>query len=75
MIRYTTLHWTAHSPGFKSLMLGRIELAQISGGNATSDWFWTLRFCDEGERSSFSAPTEDEARDIAEAHARRVLIG
>jgi hypothetical protein len=69
----SSLRWKWRTPTFARLMLGRIELAQISKGAASGDWFWTLRFTEAGERPCFSAPTEDEARRICEEHARKVL--
>jgi hypothetical protein len=54
-------------------MLGRIELAQISQGTQSQFWFYTLRFCAEDERSSFSVQTEAEAKTVCEEHARKVL--
>lgn len=70
-----SLRWVQHASDFASLMLGRVELAQITRGNtaAGGHWFWTLRFCRTGERPCFSAPTESEARAVAEEHARKVI--
>jgi len=53
-------------------MIGRVELAQISRGTS-GHWFWHLGFCRGDERVAYSAPTEAEAREVAEAHARKVL--
>jgi hypothetical protein len=69
------IRWVEHEPGFLSLMLGRVELAQISRGTS-GHWFWSLRLCQVrqlGERVSSSSPTEAEARAVAEEHARKVL--
>ena len=68
----TTVRWVEHEPGFLSLMIGRVELAQISRGTS-GHWFWHLGFCRGDERVAYSAPTEAEAREVAEAHARKVL--
>lgn len=66
--------WVEHQPGFLSLMLGRIELAQIyRGAEHFGFWYWTLMFSQNDERKSFSAPTEQEARAVAEEHARKVI--
>ena len=59
---------------FYRLMIGRIEVAQMSKGNATDHWFYTLRFCNETETASFSMPTEAEARAICETHAKKILL-
>lgn len=67
------LRWEWHDPTFASLMLGRIELAQINQGRVTGDWFWTLRFTEGDERPSFSSLGEHEAQQVCEEHARRVL--
>jgi hypothetical protein len=68
----TTLRWVEHDPDFFSLMVGRIALAQISRGTS-GHWFWSLNYCRGDERSAYSAPTEAEARAVAEKHARKVL--
>ena len=68
-----SLRWITHDNTFASLMLGRMELAQISKGRASDDWFYTLRFCEVGERASFSELTETSAKAVAEAHAAKVL--
>lgn len=72
-LRQTTLRWERRSTGFFALVLGRIEIAQISKATASENWFYTLRFCAAGERASYSVPTEAEAKAIAEHHAARVL--
>ena len=65
--------WVEHDPTFASFRLGRIELGQVSLGAASGNWFFTCRFCADGEVAAYSAPTQAEARSEVEAHARRVL--
>lgn len=73
-INNISLRWLDHDPTFSSLMIGRIELAQISKSITTDDWFYTLRFCVTGEKSSYSSISKSAAKSISEAHAERVLI-
>ena len=63
--------WVWHSDTFASLMLGRVQLAQVSHG--ASHWSWTLFFCERGERSKYSSENKAVAVATAEAHARKVL--
>ena len=65
--------WVEVEPGFRRLMLGRIELAQLARGRATGDWFYDLRFCQGEELSSGPRPTEAEAAGVAALHAAKVL--
>lgn len=69
----SALRWVEHDPTFASLMLGRIELAQISKGQGSEHWFYTLRFPLAGERACYSTGNEADAKAVAEAHARKVL--
>jgi len=66
-----TPHWVWNSDTFASLMLGRVQLAQISRGATT--WSWTLFFCRSDERSFYGAKDKAVAMETAEAHARKVL--
>ncbi len=65
--------WVWHADDFASLMLGRIQIAQISYGKGSGYWSWALFFCKPGERAGYS--TKDKARAMAEAeaHAQKVL--
>jgi hypothetical protein len=54
-------------------MVGRVQLAQISQGAGSKQWYWTLFFCEEGERPSFSSEEKSVAMEVAEAHAEKVL--
>jgi hypothetical protein len=67
------VQWKWHDRNFASLMLGRIELAQIAQGDAGGHWFWTLRFTKPGETASYSSLTEYEAIKVCQEHARKVL--
>ncbi len=69
------VRWVWHTDDFASLMVGRIQLAQISQGAASRDWYWTLYFCEPGERPSYSSEDQGSAIAVAEAHARKVLGG
>jgi hypothetical protein len=64
--------WKWHDETFASLMLGRVQLAQISRGSSRH-WSWTLFFCDRGERPTYSSEDKGEAMAVAEDHARKVL--
>ena len=65
--------WVWHADDFASLMLGRIQIAQISHCKGSGYWSWALFFCTPNERSGYSS--KDKARAIAEAeaHAAKVL--
>lgn len=63
--------WVWHEPGFASLMIGRVQLAQVSHGATT--WAWTLFFCEKGERSTYADEDKAVAMQAAEDHARKVL--
>lgn len=65
--------WVWHADDFASLMLGRVQIAQISQGAASRHWFWTLFFCEAGEKPSYSSEDKRTAMLVAEAHARKVL--
>lgn len=69
----TSVRWVDCDASFHVLRLGRIEIAQISQSAATGHWFYTLRFAEPGERASFSCATQDEAKAVYEAHARKVV--
>ena len=64
--------WVWHSDGFASLMLGRVQLAQISLGTS-GHWSWTLFFCRPDERSTYSSKDKAVAMATAAAHAEKVL--
>lgn len=66
-----TLRWVWHDKTFASLMLGRVQLAQVSG--SPNCWSYTLFFTKPGERPSYSAPTCVEAMREALTHAEKVL--
>lgn len=65
--------WIWHDLDFASLMLGRIQIAQISRGAASGHWYWTLFFCRDGERPSYSAEDKSTAIAVCEAHARKII--
>ncbi len=64
--------WVWHTETFASLMLGRIQLAQISYSPGSDYWYWTLFFCKKNEKSSFATKSKSEAMSIAELHARDI---
>ncbi len=68
------LRWVPHDATFSSLMLGRIEIAQVSRGDTGDVWFYTLRFCKSDERMCYSEPTEEAAKAICEAHVEKALF-
>lgn len=63
--------WVWHHDTFASLMIGRVQLAQVSG--SPNCWSYTLFHVRPGERPGYSAPTRDEAMRAAQAHAGKVL--
>jgi hypothetical protein len=63
--------WIEHDPAHHSLMLGRIDLAQLSQGTS-GHWFYHLKFTD-GERQSYSCATKVDAVAVCEAHGRKVI--
>ena len=65
--------WVSHDVTFASLMLGWIELAQITQGQATSDWFWTLRFCRDGEKITESDSLAKTEPNVHHYHSRTVI--
>lgn len=65
--------WVWHADDFASLMLGRIQIAQISYGKGCGYWSWTLFFCAADERSGYSSKDKASAVAAAEAHATKVL--
>jgi len=67
------LRWVEHDPVFSSLMIGRVELAQISKGRATDYWFYTLFFCEKGERHCGSELSMSAAKARCEEHAQKVI--
>ena len=67
--------WVWHHDDFGSLMLGRIQLAQVTRISSYGHWYWTLFFCKEGERISYSNAMRDIAVQTAEDHAKKVLEG
>ena len=69
-----SLRWITHDKHFHSLMLGRIEIAQINKARTTDDWFYYLRFTQGSEQASFSEPNEENAKAVCVAHAAKVLV-
>lgn len=67
------MHWVAHGGSFSSLMLGRIELAQVSKARASEYWFYTLKFTQGEERDAYSELTETAAKAVCVTHALKVL--
>ena len=65
--------WVWHADDFASLMLGRVQLAQISHGKSSGYWSWALFFCKPDERSGYSSKDKALAMAAAEAHAAKVL--
>lgn len=66
------LRWKLHSDDFASLMLGRVQVAQISRGTS-GNWYWHLFFCRPPERESYGDASRDVAIAEAESHARKIL--
>jgi len=69
----THLRWVWRDDTFASLMLGRIQLAQISKATASHHWFYTLFVVEPGERASYSAPDRETAMRAAQEHAGKVM--
>ena len=65
--------WRRLGDGSSCLALGRVELARVSPGRASDDWFYTPGFCLPDECSSFFDPTEAGAKAAAERHAAFAL--
>ena len=70
----TETRWVWHDETFASLMMGRIQIAQVSQGTSRSGhWRWTLLFCTHEERSFYASPDKAVAMATAESHAQKVL--
>ena len=67
------LEWRWHTTTFASLMVGRVELAQISNSSTTNDWFYTLRFTKNGERSAGSKENKAAAMTLCIDYATNIL--
>jgi hypothetical protein len=75
--------WKWHDETFASLMLGRVQLAQISRGSSRH-WSWTLFFCDRAAKRRNIGATARELQelgklasptlhvDVRTTHGRRV---
>jgi len=65
--------WVKHEEGFSSLMLGRIELAQISRSRNSDNCLCILSFTRDQEQKLFHVPSEADAKRVCEKHANKVI--